>query len=122
MKRYVFGFIALGAIAGGCQNKNAAANRPALAPVMTDISPTPPAPVYVAPSQPVQPVVTQAPAADPTAVAAAAGGTYTVQKGDTLYKLARQHYGDGKQWNKIAAANPGLSPSSLRVGQKIVIP
>ena len=35
--------------------------------------------------------------------------SYTVQKGDTLYKIAKTHYGDGKQWNRIVAANPGVS-------------
>ena len=50
------------------------------------------------------------------------GGTYTVKKGDTLYRIAKEHYGSGKQWQKIAAANPGASPQTLRVGQKLVIP
>src|SRR4051812_21527677 len=31
----------------------------------------------------------------------AASGPYTVKKGDTLYSIARTHYGDGKQWQKI---------------------
>ncbi len=55
---------------------------------------------------------------------ASSGGTnkYTVKKGDTLYAIARKNYGDGKQWQKIASANPGLSPSSLKVGQTISIP
>ena len=50
------------------------------------------------------------------------GGTYKVKKGDTLFGIARAHYGDGKQWQKIAAANPGLSPQSLKVGQTINVP
>jgi 5'-nucleotidase / UDP-sugar diphosphatase len=50
------------------------------------------------------------------------GGKYTVKKGDTLYAIAKARYGDGKQWQKIASANPGLSPSTLKVGQSIVIP
>jgi 5'-nucleotidase len=49
-------------------------------------------------------------------------GSYTVKKGDTLYGIARQRYGDGKQWSKIAQANPGLRPETLKVGQTIVIP
>ena len=66
------------------------------------------------------------PVAEQPATPAAFGGTgagnYTVQKGDTLYKIARDRYGDGKQWQRIASANPGLSPATLKVGQKIAIP
>jgi 5'-nucleotidase len=51
-----------------------------------------------------------------------ATGSYMVKKGDTLYGIARQRYGDGKQWSKIASANPGLRPETLKVGQNIVIP
>jgi len=50
------------------------------------------------------------------------GGTYTVKKGDTLYGIAKKKYNDGKQWQKIASANPGLSPTSLKVGQTITLP
>jgi 5'-nucleotidase/UDP-sugar diphosphatase len=71
-----------------------------------------PAPVMAAPDT----VTIQTPAAS------ANGSSYTVKKGDTLYKLAREHYGDGKQWQRIASANPGLSPQSLRVGQTLIIP
>ena len=56
------------------------------------------------------------------AIAPAAGSTYTVQKGDTLYGIAKAHYGDGKQWTKIVAANPGLDAAHLSVGRKIVLP
>jgi 5'-nucleotidase len=119
---------AAAALAGGCgsNNKQTAAAKPPLRPAVTDISPTPP-PTYIAPAQPVTqvaPVVAAAPIEpiSAPAAAAAAGGTYTVQKGDTLYKIARERYGDGKQWQRIAAANPGLSPTSLKVGQKIVVP
>ena len=44
------------------------------------------------------------------------------RKGETLYGIAKKSYGDGKQWTKIAAANPGVTPQSLKVGQTIVIP
>ncbi len=53
---------------------------------------------------------------------AASGSNHVVKKGETLYSLARQRYGDGKQWQKIASANPGVSPNALKVGQTIVIP
>lgn len=126
MNRYLMGFVALAAVAGGCSSNKQASAKPAVTPLVTDIAPMPPTPVYVAPvAQPVQPVAyTAAPAAEPALAAAApsAGGSYVVKHGDTLYKLARDHYGDGKQWTKIASANPGLSPATLKIGQKIVIP
>ena len=50
------------------------------------------------------------------------GGQYKVKKGDTLYRIAKNRYGDGKKWTEIASANPGLTPRSLKVGQTIVIP
>ena len=73
-----------------------------------------------------QPVVYDAAPAQPqpvdTAATAMAGGSYTVKKGDTLYGIARQRYGDGKQWTRIAEANPGLRPETLKVGQTIAVP
>ena len=57
-----------------------------------------------------------------TPTGGASGSSYTVKKGDTLYKIARDHYGDGKRWQQIASANPGVSPQSLKVGQSLVIP
>jgi len=51
-----------------------------------------------------------------------ASGKYTIKPGDTLYRIAVNHYGDGKQWKKIADANPGISPTHLKVGQEIVLP
>ena len=40
-----------------------------------------------------------------TAVPAAGGDTYTMAAGDTLYRLAKRFYGDGKLWTKIHEAN-----------------
>jgi 5'-nucleotidase len=126
MTKYFLGLLALAAVAGGCSsNKPQTAAKPALRPAVVDIAPTPPvlaAPVQ--PIQPIQPVAIAEPAAPAsfTGSAHAGGGSYTIQKGDTLYKIAREKYGDGKQWQKIASANPGLSPSALKVGQKITIP
>ena len=98
--------------------------------VLNPIQPIQPIqPMAVQPIQPVEPVATnpsftaqpiQSAAAIPAA--RSSSGTYTVQKGDTLSKIARDRYGDAKQWHKIAAANPGLSPNSIKAGQKINIP
>ena len=93
---------------------------------VTDITAAPaPAPVVTAPQQ--QPVIYDtAPAPQVIAVATpttpGGGGKYTVQKGDTLWKISTSQYGDGKQWQRIVAANPGLSPATLKAGQTITIP
>jgi nucleoid-associated protein YgaU len=54
--------------------------------------------------------------------AASTGKSYTVRDHDTLFKIAKDQYGDGNQWKKIAAANPGLNADTLKVGQTITIP
>ena len=59
-----------------------------------------------------------------TAPATPAAGTtqYTIKTGDTLEGIARAQMGDGQKWQLIAAANPGLDPKALKIGQKITIP
>jgi 5'-nucleotidase len=85
-------------------------------PYAGPLSSAPAAPVYYEPA----PAVTQTPPATPGA--AGAGGNYRVQKGDTLFSIAKQKYGNGNQWQRIASAHPGLSPATLKAGQTIVIP
>lgn len=56
--------------------------------------------------------------------AAAAGSTYTVVSGDSLWTIAARTYGKknaNRMIGEIRAANPGLD-ESLQVGQKIVMP
>ncbi len=50
--------------------------------------------------------------------------THVVQKGDTLYSLARKYYNDASKWKKIWEANRAQVPDKdkLQVGQKLVIP
>ena len=47
---------------------------------------------------------------------------YAVRRGDTLYALARRHYGDATRWRSIARANDIRKSSDLKVGRLIVIP
>ncbi|AFZ05558.1 Peptidoglycan-binding lysin domain protein [Oscillatoria nigro-viridis PCC 7112] len=49
---------------------------------------------------------------------------HNVESGDTFSNLALAYYGDGSDANanKIAGANPGVSPTSLQIGQKLQIP
>ncbi len=50
--------------------------------------------------------------------------TYTVQSGDTLSKIAKEHYGNSNEYMKIFEANrDNLSdPDVIKVGQELVIP
>ena len=111
----------------GCANKKTDAQ---MAAGVTDVS----APTPYASAQPAQPAYTPAPQPvtyDSTTTTSSgnqasgttmSGGAYTVKKGDTLYSIARTRYGDGKQWQKIASANPGVRPETLKVGQTITLP
>ena len=119
----------------GCQAQKPASQT---SPAVLDVTPaqTPVAsgnpsvtPTYMMPSAtpPPQPIpvveATATPAAIPAAASApATASKYTVKKGDTLYHIAKEKYGDGKQWQRIAAANPGISPTALKVGQTLVMP
>jgi nucleoid-associated protein YgaU len=49
---------------------------------------------------------------------------YEVQSGDTLWKIAKQHYGDGNLYNEIFKANQDVltDPDKIKVGQKLRIP
>ena len=123
MKKFALSLTIAAAMATGCAEQK---KPTATSPLALDVNP---------PAQTVTPVAAYTPAASPVLAApdtvttqtpsasiAGAGSTYTVKKGDTLFKIAKEHYGDGKQWQKIASANPGVTPQSLRVGQTLNIP
>jgi nucleoid-associated protein YgaU len=50
--------------------------------------------------------------------------TYTVKTGDTLSKIAKQHYGNANLYMKIFEANKALlrDPEKIQVGQVLNIP
>jgi LysM repeat protein len=50
--------------------------------------------------------------------------SYTVQAGDSLFKISEKFYGDSTQWKKIRDANrTTINPDGrLRIGQVLVIP
>ena len=47
---------------------------------------------------------------------------YEVKPGDTLYDIAASRYGDPRYVRLIEAANPGLDPQRLRIGDRLVMP
>lgn len=47
---------------------------------------------------------------------------YTVQKGDSLWSIARDYYGQGREWEKIRNANNIAEGGSIYPGQKLIIP
>lgn len=53
-----------------------------------------------------------------------AGGSYTVQKGDSLWKIAKHFYGNGADYRKIYEANSGSinNPNLIYPGQVLTIP
>lgn len=63
--------------------------------------------------------VRPAPAPIPPAPPCPSGFLYTIQAGDTFFKLAQRF---GTTVEAIQAANPGVDPNNLQIGQVICIP
>ena len=74
--------------------------------------------------EPTETPLTPAPAAPRTELVDHAP-RHVVQAGDDLWSLAERYYGDGRDWRKIAAANPTVltgGPDRLQVGWRLKIP
>lgn len=82
------------------------------------VAPETPAPAVPEPPAPVQPEVTT------PAPTAPVSGTYTVERGDNLSKIAEKVYGDQAQWKKIYDANSDVIKSDYIIwaNQVLVIP
>jgi nucleoid-associated protein YgaU len=65
-----------------------------------------------------------APGSVPAGDAPLAPRTYTVVKGDTLSKIAKQFYGDANKWRRIHEANRDVikDPDRIFPGQVFKIP
>jgi LysM repeat protein len=50
------------------------------------------------------------------------GDTHVVQRGETLWSIARSVYGDATAYTKIAAANGISNPNAIVDGQRLIIP
>lgn len=71
----------------------------------------------VAPTR--QPTSAPTRAGSATGTPSGAGEVYTVQSGDTLFNIAGRY---GITIADIVAANPGMDPDRLSIGQRIIIP
>ncbi len=59
-----------------------------------------------------------------SSTAPSAQRTYTVQKGDSLSKIAKREYGDAKQWKRIFEANKDRikNPDVIQPGWVLTLP
>ncbi|UXS42061.1 LysM peptidoglycan-binding domain-containing protein [Agrobacterium tumefaciens] len=78
-------------------------------------APAPAAPAATAPAA-------TAPATTTPAAAAAAASKYVVEKGDSLWKIAAEKYGDGALWSRIAKANTLKHPNHIEIGEELELP
>lgn len=84
-------------------------------PSSTNASATPVTPIVQTPVVPIAPI--QPPTPAPTDLSG--GGEYVVVKGDSLARIAKKN---GVSLKALEAANEGVKPSKLKIGQKLVIP
>lgn len=78
---------------------------------------------YVAVQTPTATVAQEETPTAQTSPAVIENKTHTVVKGDTLWGVAKQYYGNGAQYTKIASANPAIkNPNLIYPGQVLSIP
>jgi LysM repeat protein len=91
-------------------------------PVVTKIAPQELGPLIIEPSEALTPQAAAAPRAERVDDD---GHHHVVQSGDDLWSLAERYYGNGRDWRKIAAANPTVltgGPDRLQIGWRLKIP
>ncbi|KAA3513042.1 5'-nucleotidase C-terminal domain-containing protein [Agrobacterium rosae] len=93
------------------------AQAPATATPPAATPPAAPAPTATAPATPAPATTTSAAATTP-----AAAGKYVVARGDSLWKIAAEKYGNGLEWKKIAEANALKRPNHIEVGEELNVP
>jgi nucleoid-associated protein YgaU len=113
----------LAVTAVGCANKGQIPKNDSVTDInVAPVPPREPELAYTAAPVPQQPAYYDASVTQTPGAGVASGGNYTVKKGDTLFGIAKTAYGNGNQWQRIASANPGLSPGTLKAGQTITLP
>ncbi len=91
------------------------------APAATAPAATATAPAATPAPAPAAPAAT-APATTTPAAAATAASKYVVAKGDSLWKIAAEKYGDGALWTRIAKANTLKHPNHIEIGEELEVP
>jgi 5'-nucleotidase/UDP-sugar diphosphatase len=119
-KPYTDGRISEVTPAGYVAPAKPAAPAPAATAPAPAAAPTPAAPAPTTTTTPA-PAAT-APASPAPAAAAAAVSKYVVAKGDSLWKIAAEKYGDGSLWTRIAKANTLRQPNHIEVGEELELP
>jgi nucleoid-associated protein YgaU len=135
MRRGKLLLLSLGALAlAGCKNQNkepTAHSEEPYTPSYASLDALEAAPVaepstdVTPPNEPMADASAPVPAEQPDEpLSPASGQVYTVQKGDTLCKLARHFYNDQARWRDIWEANKNrlTDPNKLQVGMKLIIP
>lgn len=120
MKLHIVAVALLGLVVVGCNKKATTAVAPSSDSSLMAVQTMPePAPVM---TPVVSPVSVTPVAVDVTTPAPVASGkVYVVKPKDTLFSIAKAHYGNGAKYKDILAANPGLT-TNIKVGQKITLP
>ncbi|MBN2445388.1 MAG: LysM peptidoglycan-binding domain-containing protein [Phycisphaerae bacterium] len=74
------------------------------------------------PTEPIATPTRTLPEPAPRETLVPAGETYTVKDNDRLTYIVRDHYGSERYLAAVVAANPGMNPDVIKVGQKITLP
>jgi len=90
---------------------------PNISRVVNEINVQAPAPAQESAPEPAE-------ASEGAAAAPVGGRSYTVQPGDTLWKISQEMYGHGSKYMKIFEANTPMleNPDKIFPGQELVIP
>ncbi|TQN62006.1 LysM peptidoglycan-binding domain-containing protein [Agrobacterium tumefaciens] len=92
------------------------------APAPAATAPAPAASTPAPAATPAPAPAATAPAATAPAAAAATVSKYVVEKGDSLWKIAAEKYGDGALWTRIAKANTLKHPNHIEIGEELELP
>ena len=73
-------------------------------------------------STPATPATPTTTATKSSVASPSAATVHVVVEGDTLTSIAKQYWGTSQGWENIVKANPGLTPTNLKIGAKLNIP